>query len=159
MSTQQLTEHYNKNFKKLVKKMSFRSGTQWAAEDIVQEAYARALKYIGSFQEREGSQPSVAFSNWFTTILNNSLYEHQNVERGMVVPEEVEEPLVELPSGLLEDVKRLMKRESKEHQEILHLHFVLDYSAQDISKVTNNTYANSSKVIQRFRDHVRKLYN
>lgn len=153
MSTQQLTEHYNKNFKKLVKKMSFRSGTQWAAEDIVQEAYARALKYIGSFQDGKD------FNNWFTTILNNSLYEHQNVERGMVVPEEVDEPLVELPSGLLEDVRRLMKRESKEHQEILHLHFVLDYSAQDISKVTNNTYANSSKVIQRFRNNVKQLYN
>jgi len=153
MSTQQLTEHYNKNFKKLVKKMSFRAGTQWAAEDIVQEAYARALKYIGSFQDGKD------FNNWFTTILNNSLYEHQNVERGMVVPEEVEEPLVELPSGLVEDVRRLMKRESKEHQEILHLHFILEYSATDISKVTNNTYSNSFKVIQRFRNEVRRLYS
>lgn len=153
MSTQQLTEHYEKNFKRLVKKMSFRAGTQWAAEDIVQEAYARALKYIGSFQEGKD------FGNWFTTILNNSLYEYQNVERGMVVPEEVEEPLVELPSGLAEDFRRMMKRESKEHQEILHLHFVLDYSAMDVSKITNHTYANSFKVIQRFRNNVRQLYN
>jgi RNA polymerase sigma factor (sigma-70 family) len=159
VSTQKLLEHYNKHHKKLVKKMSFRAGTQWAAEDIVQQAYTYALQYIDSFNQEKGSQPLVAFNNWFTTILNNSLYEHQNKEKGMVVPAPVNEELVELPSSLIEDVKRMIKRETKEHQEILRLHFLLDYSPIDISKVTNNTYANSFKVIQRFRNEVRSLYS
>ena len=152
MSTDKIVEHYEKNFKKLVKKFTFKTGTEWAAQDVVQDAYANSLKYLKSFKE-DGE-----FNKWFNAILNNCFSDWRNKERGVTPPDPIDEEPVELSSGLLEDVNRLIARESPEHQEILKLHFSFDYSAQDISMITYHSYANAYKVIQRFKRGVKELY-
>lgn len=150
---EQLTEHYLKNHKKLIKRLSFTLGTIWDGEDCVHEAYANALQYKKSFKE-DGD-----FSKWFNAILNNCIAKHRNKDRTTYPPEDPEETLLELPSGLLEDVKALIDREPEGSKEVLRLHFLLDYTAMDVSKVTPHTYANAAKVIQRFRNKVRQIYD
>lgn len=71
-----ITQHYKDNYRRLIKRMTFRAGTEWDAEDVVQEAYARALRYQDSF---DGTN----FDRWFNTILNNALREHKNNESGI----------------------------------------------------------------------------
>jgi RNA polymerase sigma factor (sigma-70 family) len=70
-----LEDHYIKNCQKLIKRLSYKAGTVWAAEDCVHEAYARAIRYIESCDNDKD------FNKWFTTILNNVLIDYKNIQR------------------------------------------------------------------------------
>jgi RNA polymerase sigma factor (sigma-70 family) len=80
-----LEDHYIKNCQKLIKRLSYKAGTVWAAEDCVHEAYARAIRYIESCDNDKD------FNKWFTTILNNVLIDYKNAERGQIHEYEEEE--------------------------------------------------------------------
>lgn len=164
MQVSLIENHYRENRYKLVKKLSYRAGTEEAAEDIVQEAYYRALKYVGSF--REGTTPELtktAFSKWFSTIIHNCLKEYKNVESGHSASEFEEEENAgtscpHYPNHILRDVYTLIKTKSFVQQEILNLYFRQEYSAIDISRITEYSYANCHQIIQRFRNELKDLY-
>jgi RNA polymerase sigma factor (sigma-70 family) len=59
-------EHYRINFETLVKKIRSFAGSHHAAEDVVQEAYTRAIRSYDDERVLE-------FNPWFNTILANSL--------------------------------------------------------------------------------------
>ena len=74
--------HYNRNRDVLTKKLAGRVGTRYNAEDVVQEAYARALKYFRAWTYDGVGTELDSFNRWFTTILNNACREFQYEERG-----------------------------------------------------------------------------
>lgn len=152
-----IEEHYRANFNKLVKLMTFRSGTEWDAQDIVQEAYARAIEYYGSFNNTD-------FNRWFRTVLNNSLRAHKNDEKGyssaLSFDEEDDEgiPCSQYNEQINAEIDELIQTKSLAQIEVLTLHFQKGYPAIDISKVTDHGLWAIHKMISRFRDELKELY-
>lgn len=158
MNIQFIEDHYKKNRSKLVKRMYFRTGSEAAAEDIVQTTYELAIRYMNGF--RGG-----VFDAWISTILNNALREYQNAEKGYVHKEEDEEEETtedtscpHLPARVMKEIHELIDTKSVDQMEVLKLHFEMEYSAQDISHITTHSYAKARQIIHRFQNEIKELY-
>ena len=151
-----IEDHYKENRRKLVKRMTYRSGTEWDAEEIVQEAYARAVQYISSFDGRR-------FDNWFNTVLNNALREHKNNEKGFAAASFEEDEVDGTPCNhynerIVAEIYELIATKSVAQIEVLTLFFQQGYGANDISRITDYTYSNTHQMILRFRNELKELY-
>lgn len=151
-----IQEHYVANRFKLVKRMTFRAGTQWDAEDIVQQAYEYALRYY---------KPDVVkdINPWMSTILNNALREFKNSEKGVTTSSFEEEefegtPCTHYPSRVMAEIHELISTKSVLQIEVLNLYIRQEYTARDISRITPYSYAVCHQIIQRFRNELKELY-
>ena len=150
-----LETHYRANRFKLVKRMSFRAGDY--AEDVVQEAYARALKYISSYK------PEFSLDAWFSRILNNAFKEHKNSEKGFanVSFEEEEQdgiPCNRFAESVVAEIYELISTKSVVSMEVLNYHFRFGYTAKEIQEISDYSYSNCHQIISRFRQELRELY-
>lgn len=144
-----IEKNYLDNRNKLVKRMSFKTGSVQAGEDVVQEAYLRAWQYRGSFT-------GIDFDRWFSTILKNCLYEHKNNEKGYspVDYTEEDEKLYGCQAEVwhqMRDIRSLIATKSKDHQEVLLLWLDNQYTPKQISEITNFTYAMCHQILLRFK--------
>lgn len=152
-----IEKSFRENYNKTLKRMSFRAGTVWAAEDVVMEAYYRALKYQRSF---DGTN----WDRWFSTILNNTLREHKNQEKGYT-PVEFDEDEDEgtqctnYSGHVMAQVYELIQTKSLIQIEILMLYFHQEYTARDISRVTEYKYSQIHQIIYRFKQELKDLYH
>jgi RNA polymerase sigma factor (sigma-70 family) len=158
MNVPDIESHYVKNRDRIIKRVSFRIGNNFhGAEDIVQTAYERAIRYHRSFSGN-------LFDNWFSTILNNCLREYQNAERGYVQQDENEEDVGEgsecpsYPRYIMREVFELINTKSDAQMEVLNLFFKQEYTAVDISRITSIPYGRAHQIIQRFRNELKELY-
>lgn len=158
MDVPAIEKHYLTHKDRLIKRTSFRIGGNFhGAEDIVQTAYERALRYRKSF---DGG----IFDKWFNTILNNCLREYQNTERGYVQPDEEDEELAEsmscpsYPQHVMREVFELINTKSEAQMEVLNLFFKQEYTAIDISRISSIPYGTAHQIIQRFRNELKELY-
>lgn len=150
-----IEEHYRKNHFNLVKRMSFRAGD--AAEDVVQEAYARALKYYKSYD------PKFPFDVWLKRILNNCLKEQKNLEKGHIAisfEEEEQDGTVcnQFSEQMVAEIGDLIDTKSAVAKDVLHYHFNQGYTAKEVSELTEYTYSNCHQIIRRFREELREIY-
>lgn len=151
-----IEKYYRDNYTKFIKKLTFRAGTVWAAEDVLHSAFERAIRYSNSCDPER-------FPQWFSMILNNALRDYLNEERGYSPLEElVEEPETmecpHLPEQVRREIFELIDTKSVDQVEVLSLHYKQGYSAIDISRITSHTYAKSHQIISRFRAEVQQLY-
>lgn len=151
-----IEEHYIANRQKLVKRMTFLSGSPEAGEDIVQEAYSRALKYFNSYDGR-------ALNHWINRIVHTCLIDYKNEENGhpqdgLAEFEEIPIPCPSYPDHIMREVYELIDTKSPVQIEVLTMHFRHEYAAIDISKITEYSYAQCHKIISRFREELRQLY-
>ena len=156
MELSAIEKHYVSNRSKLVKRMFFRSGTLEDAEDIVQSAYERAIRYRQSYVGNE-------FDKWFNTILNNCLREQKTIQSGHsadVFDEEEAEGTAcpHYSEHVMREVYELIDTKSVIQQEVLRLFFQQEYSAIDISRITLYPYSQCHQIIQRFRKELKDLY-
>ena len=151
-----IKQHYLENYDRAIKRMTFRAGGVHQAEDIVQEAYARAIKYYNAQRVEE-------FSKWFSMILNNAFNDYMRDEIGLSYIEDDDEPLGLVDCGLVNDQTRreiyeIISTKSDVQREILTMHLRHGYDPLDIANQTPHSYANVHKVISRFRDEMKSLY-
>ena len=151
--------HYSDNRDILVKVISRRIGYNIPiAEEIVQEAYSRALRYWATFDSDNRS-----FTTWFRTILNNACRDAQDVERSYGVVKDVDEVFNECSQyssyklnkikGMIEDVKGM------EEKEIIHMYFNLGFTPAEIREVVNGYSIDSIKSrVKRFKKFVEESY-
>lgn len=156
MQVSDIEKHYVANRKKLVNRFRFRSGTEEDAEDIVQEAYERSLRYYKSYSGNE-------YDKWFNTILNNCFKEHKNAQNGHSADhfDEEEAEGTACPhysEQVMREVYELIDTKSVIQQEILNLYFQQEYKAIDISRVTSYPYSQCHQIILRFRKELKDLY-
>ena len=156
MNKQIFEKHFKEEYPKIIKRLSFRAGTPEAAEDIVQEAYCRALKYFNSYDGRD-------FNAWFARIVFRCLVEYKNAEKGYSTddPENQEEeaaPCTLEYKTVMSEIYDLISTKSDVQIEVLTYYFQYEYSAMDISKITPYSYAQAHKIISRFREELRQLY-
>ena len=153
-----LHEHYSKNFNNLVKKLSFRAGTQWDAEDAIHDAYERALKYFPSFNPDKAT-----FGQWFNRILVNALKEHYSRNQGKNDLEFDEDqvegtPCEHYPNKVREEIGRRIKERKPHITEVLSLYFEKGYGAKDISRMVESSHFAVNQMIFRFREELKELY-
>lgn len=151
---QRIEEHYLANRRMYVQRFSRPTGTMWGAEDVVQTTYERALRYAASYR---GEQTLDA---WIGRIARNSLIDWLNEERG-VQYEEFDEFKFESPklidtSSLYLSVESWISEENEDIRPLLDLHFLQGYTIKDVYQCNKYTYPNTKKIIQRFRDKVKK---
>lgn len=154
--TESLGEYYEKSYDTLVKRVSGKAGGPYNAEDVVQEAFSRALKYKGTFDK---DRP---MDNWFSRILQNSLKDFLQEQRnyGMnMVSEEVDAPSPispengELCSHVREHIKKFIPENEKE---ILTLYYLKGYSLQDVARITDEKYRRVNYVVYKFDEELKK---
>ena len=153
---QLIEDHYHANHRKLLKRLTYRAGTEWDAEEILHDAYERALRYIHAFNGED-------FGAWFNTILNNALREHKNAAKGYATVEWEEDeeegvPCSHYSDRVVEEIYEIINTKALVQIEILMLYFQQDYTARDISRITDHSYTNARKIISRFREELRELY-
>lgn len=157
MSVAELETYYSDNFNNLVKRVSGQAGSLENGEDVVQEAFARALQYIHTF---DGKLP---FENWFSRILQNSLRQFKVDQRNYGMNMSDEEADIPCPiclenKRLVQDVKNYIRTNTPEDErEILTLYYIRGYSFQDIVRITDEKYRRVNYVVYKFNDTIRKL--
>lgn len=157
MEISKIEDYYKEHAKKFVKRLSFRAGSVWAAEDIVQTAFERAIRY------RNSCDPP-RFGQWFNLILQNATRHYFNEENGHTnLPENIDESAgsegcPHYQEQLMREIYELIDTKSVDQIEVLTLHFKYGYSAIDISMVTSHSYAKCHKIISRFRFELKDLY-
>lgn len=156
MQVSAIETHFLANRQRLVKKMFFRAGNMEDAEDIVQEAYYRALKYARGYDGEH-------FDQWFSTIINNCLRDQKNMQNGhsadLFEEEEAEgTACTHYSEHVMREVYELIDTKSVVQQEVLKLHFQQEYSPIDISRMTDHSYAKCHQIILRFRNELKDLY-
>ena len=149
MTNKIIQEHYEKNYGKLIKRMTFRAGTEWDAEDVVQEAYCRALKYFKSYDGEHLDQ-------WFSTILNNTLRDYKKSEKGLVTVSFEEEELdgvacSSIPDRVMFEIEQRISRRPQEQQTVLYRYFVEGYTVREIYEITDYPLEAAFKLVKRFK--------
>lgn len=150
-----IENYYRENYQILVKRFTRPAGTVWNAEDVIQTAFERALKYQHTFNQ------DMVFSTWFTALIRNALIDKLNEDRGIIY-EDLDEFDWEAPPTIDYDqtmsmIEKMIEKENPDHQPILELHFLKGYSAKDIYHFNKMSFPNTRKIIQRFRDKVKKI--
>lgn len=149
----QIEQFYKENYNVLVKRLNRRAGGVENAEDVLQEAFVRALKYKDSFNpERQ------EIGAWFNTIMNNALVVHQReqMQGGATIPydehehEETYECTSEKKQLLSEIIERIEAKDER-HRNILHLYFIRGYKLKEIHDVMGGGYKGIQMLVHRFR--------
>lgn len=148
----EIEEHYIKNRRMLVKRLTFKTGSVQDAEDVVQEAYCRALKYIASFDQ------AASFENWFTRILRNSVKEWERLKFNQPQTESFDEEQVEpipdtsMKKRMLQSIGEAVNKEKNEFtKEILKLYYLQGFKLTEIVQITNTNYTAVNNMVHKFK--------
>lgn len=150
--------YYESNFNILVKKNSRRAGSEMGGEDIVQEAFYRALKYSGSFNPKVHT-----IENWIGTIINNCANDFRAAQMPCSHP--VEEPVGDtaedefIRARNVEEVAKIILAYPHPANEILSLWFFNQYSLKDINQVSGASMSCIKMTINRFKKRMRRCYD
>lgn len=152
-----IEEHYRLNFDKLVKRSTYRvpNKSPHIAEECVQEAYLRAIKYINAFN------PDLdTFEKWFEGILRNAINDCRTIEKDRGVTKELTDDLVEEVASKKDKAQYVLVmkyiNEDSKNRTILTLFFLLGYKTKDIAEYTNISHTYIRQIIFRFRN---KMYD
>ena len=154
-----LEEFYKERRDDLVRRLSYGAGTQWNAEDVLQEAFVRALTYWDTFDPEHKE-----LGAWFSTILKNSLRDFKRDEWLFGMGEEFDEEQYDpqemtlKEDELIRKIYELVDGKIEPHQEILLLYFDKHYSPKDIANITPYKVKTVKQVVLRFKAEVKERY-
>lgn len=135
-----------------VKAIANQAGGIVNAEDIVQEAYCRALKHIDSFDSEKAS-----LEVWVQRIIKRCMFDfkRQELQQGMVRDEmDGEEPYEDfrdLGVSTLKEVATEIDKRKKSHQEVLRLTFLKGYRPREIAEIVEEGSRAIEHIIRQFK--------
>lgn len=153
-----IEQHYVANYERLVKRSTYRvpHRSKALAEECVQEAYLRAIKYFPTFDEKRDS-----FEKWFEGILRNAVNDCRTIEKDRGVTYElIDEDGVDLtPSkrekytaiGLIKSIK------DSKYKMVLSLFLLYGFKTVDIAEHTGITHTNVRQIIYKYRNKLSEL--
>jgi RNA polymerase sigma factor (sigma-70 family) len=154
-------QHYVQNYDRLVKRTTWKAPNQSkaVAEECVQEAYTRALKYYATFDEKKDD-----FNKWFEGILRNVLNDVREIERDRGVSKELmdDDGSTELvpyrrEKSTADVVLRDMKKNT--HRQVLSMFLLYGYKTRDIAEYTGLSHSNVRQIIHRYRNDMYGVYS
>lgn len=149
-----IEKHFLHNKDSLVKKMKNRTKNLQDAEDIIQEAYYRALKYANTFEM------GMPFNFWFSRIISNvyrdflSERELDNVEFDEERVEGFSDAVVHKNSldAFIEDMRTHHERE------ILELYFIHGFKLSEAVQITDRGYREVNNILTYFKKKSKEKY-
>lgn len=152
----ELEKYFEKEYNKLVQKVSRRAGSPENAEDVVQESFFRACKYWASYNpERQ------KLGAWFNTILSNACKDKVRDERMLGMSVELEESHID-PVEMEEEVyaqqkvMALWEDKNDVHKEVLRLYYECGYKPVEIKEVLDLELGTTKQIIWRFKQEVKE---
>jgi len=148
---------HTSDYDKFVQKARNRVG-DWA-EDVVQEAFCRAMKYFDAFNPHKAS-----FASWFATILNNCINDQQRIMRlggaSEDITDENVEPLEDLGIDIrtVSEVHALINSKKGLNYDILNLHFIKGYKPLEIKEVLGANIFTIRIYLSNFNKEIREMY-
>lgn len=147
----QIEAFYIKNRTVLLKRLRHRAGSPHNAEDVLQEAFCRALKYYSSFNPY-----TQEIGAWFNTIMNNSLTDFKRAEMtgGMYVALEEDSETYEfsyVDNDSASKIKDEIGLKSGDAKDVLHLYFEKEYKLNEIRQILGIPYRTAQTIVNRFR--------
>jgi RNA polymerase sigma factor (sigma-70 family) len=154
-----IEELFRSNYSLYAKKYAMKTGSVMDAEDIVQEAFTRALSYWSSFDPDKNE-----LSTWFSTILHNVWRDYQRDKRDNGVVKSLEDETEEVGySIVLEQDKtlifKLLDTKQGVRKEVLRLHYILGYTPREIVQVTDLASKTVRNYLTQFRKEVEEMFN
>lgn len=155
-----IAKHFKFNYRTLVKRVKYRTNNnEHDAEDVVMEAYTRALLYKDSFEL------GLPFSHWFGRIVSNCLKDWKREQYNGTLTDEFDERDVEptpdksIAENLIKKISiEIDKVENEEHKEILRLNLVYGFKLREVAQITNLKYKNIDLIIQRFKEQLKEKH-
>ncbi len=151
-----ISTHYVKNYDRFVKQAVRRvpNNSKALAEEVVQEAYARALKYFRTFNKKTNT-----FDIWFNSILRNTINDCRTIEKDHGATVELHDNIEELvPPRNKTDVALLLKAINEMEREkdihVLSLFFITGYRSRDIAEYLGTNHNTIRQIILRFKNKV-----
>jgi RNA polymerase sigma factor (sigma-70 family) len=147
-----IEKHYKHNYTMFVKRASYRLNSKEDAEDAVQEAYCRALKYATAFEM------GMHFNHWFSRILSNVMKDMIAEKYNRGSHEELDEEKIEgeddssYTNKLLDIIyEQIDKVENEEYKQVLQFYFEFGFSLQEINELSPLNYHNIHKIVKTFK--------
>lgn len=146
-----IEEFYKENFDKFSKSMGRHFSCPTYGEDVVQEAFYRALKYKGSFNPEVNE-----FGTWFSRIMLNCLRDFKNQDKlqGMS-HDNVEEEYIDL-SIESRELRELISKQRPKFREVLELYFIKGYRGCEICQIVDRPITNITSLIHYFRKGIKE---
>lgn len=152
-----IEEYYKEVYRDKVKLITrILKGDKAGAEDVVQEAFCRALKFCDSYDRMRGT-----IDKWFNSIMFNFLREHQRMMHNRptgkskdISAEEVFKELHLQSNSASREliISHIHKVVNESHRRVLKLFFVNGYTSTEISQVESDmTVNNVTTIVSRFR--------
>lgn len=155
-----INEHYRLNYTKLVKKTQRRVPYQsiTLAEEVVQEAYSRAIKYFRTFNPVINN-----FDIWFSRILRNATNDCRTRESDHGLNKEYDSNTEDIRVNKIERENiALIKQEinsNQNHKEILMNFFIYSLNSKEVSELLGIKDGTIRQVVSRFRKRINEIYN
>lgn len=154
-----LRHFFAEEYDTLVKRANFRVRNFDDAEDIVMDAFRKAVEYWKSYDPDKRE-----LGAWFNTILNNSVrtfqkekfMKHIEADPDAEIPVEDSEDIKDLAEHIQKDLEGI---ENEERRNVLHLFFNLGYSYQDIELITDTSIRNARYFVEEFRAEMKEKYD
>lgn len=153
-----IKNHYKENYDLLVKRMARRLDSVEDGEDVVQEAFTRAIQYYKSWTGNR-------FENWFNVILSNTYKRFVSERRmgGLSKPlddslEEIEPITVDyLDTIASSELKALINKRGSRDKDILMLNIFYGYSWSEIAAILCISKKAIDGVVYRFNLELKGL--
>lgn len=157
-----IEKHFRDNYISLTKRIAYRcNGDKILAEDIVQEAYARAIRFFPRYNPARGN-----FNQWFDTILRNAFNHVKNEETARGVSHEIDakegdfhtvpNELTVLPTErehrFRTGLSKAINEERLRDKLILAMFFFDGFKSREIAEYINLNHNTVRQVINRFRE-------
>lgn len=157
MNRQMIEQFYKHSYRLLIKRTYAHVKNPHAAEDIVQEAFCRALKY---HDEDVGN-----FRNWFSVLLNNARMDFQRAERMGGASLEFDEEweavgMSDWADDMLNKIGiEIEKVEDEELRSAYHLYYIKQYKPREILQVVQLTPGKLRVCIHRFGEKLKEKFS
>ncbi len=159
-----IEEHYRLNYNRLVKIVSRRvpNKSLALAEEVVQEAYARALKYYSTFEPKINT-----FDKWFGGILRNATNDCRTTEGSGGTMKEYDENTEDVRVSkddykhlhhILLEIHAIQKYSNRDYN-ILTMFYVHGFTSKDISVYQNMSHNNVRQIIYKFKNKINEIHH
>lgn len=154
-----IEEHYKLHYNTLVKRYTRRvpNHSVALAEEVVQEAYARAVKYFATFEPKINT-----FEKWFNAILRNSTNDCRTAESGNGATKEYDDQVEDVRASksdyknlhtMLLEIYRIQETSVRDYN-VLSMFFVYGFTSKDISVYMGMSHTNVRQVIFKFKGRI-----
>lgn len=153
---EQIEQLYIDRREDYVKMYASRAGNN-DVEDVVQEAFYRALLYADR-------QPiTISIDRWFSGIIENCLKDlYKQKREGSSMHYELEESSALIEPRYEEDLTKILlseiEKKNGDTKQILYLYFICGYKSIDVHRVVGGSYINCRMAVSRFKSYLRSKY-